>query len=147
MFERPTKGNLDRSLSLLMHEASHKLLDEINQIKSDAAKVGALHSNRIIVAVVKVAHTFHQDAMKQATSVLLDFIERMPRPGFRFQGARLSTSLLHRVSRPPRPRARDRRPEADSVIVRLAERRARGSRSQGSPLWRPPEAAALQGRP
>jgi len=132
MFERPTKGNLDRSLSLPIHEARHKLSDEINRIKSDAAMVGALHSNRIIVEAVKIADSLHQDAMKQATAILLDFIERMQRPGFRFQGARLSTSLLHRVSRPPRPRARDRRPEADSVIVRLAERRARGSRSQGS---------------
>jgi nucleoside phosphorylase len=63
-----------------MHEARHKLMDEINQIKSDAAKAGALQSNRIIVAAVKVADTLHQDAMKQATTILLDFIERMERP-------------------------------------------------------------------
>jgi hypothetical protein len=39
MFEQPIKGDLDRSLSLLMHDARHKLIDECNRIKADAIKV------------------------------------------------------------------------------------------------------------
>jgi hypothetical protein len=77
MFERPIKGDLDRSLSLLMHEARHKVLDECNRIKADAIKVGALQSNRVIVTVGKAADTIHQQAMEQAKPILLDFIERM----------------------------------------------------------------------
>src|SRR5262245_21150284 len=79
-FERPIKGDLDRSLSLLMHDAHHKAMDECNRIKSDAAKAGALQSNRVIVTVAKAADALHQDAMKQATPILFNFIERMQRP-------------------------------------------------------------------
>jgi hypothetical protein len=80
MFERPTKGDLDRSLSLLMHDAHHKVIDECNRVKSDAIKAGALQSSRVIVTVAKAADTLHQDAMKQATPILLDFVERMHLP-------------------------------------------------------------------
>jgi hypothetical protein len=80
MFERPTKGDLDRSLSLLMHDAHHKVIDECNRVKSDAIKAGALQSSRVIVTVAKAADTLHQDAMTQATPILLDFIERMHLP-------------------------------------------------------------------
>jgi hypothetical protein len=79
-FERPINGDLDRSLSLLMHDAHHKAMEECNRIKSDAIKAGALQSNRVIATVAKAADTLHQDAMKQATPVLLDFIERMQLP-------------------------------------------------------------------
>jgi hypothetical protein len=77
MFERPIKGDLDRSLSLLMHEARHKVMDECNRIKTDAIKAGALQSNRVIVAVAQVADTIHKQAMEQAKPILFDFIERM----------------------------------------------------------------------
>jgi uncharacterized protein (TIGR02391 family) len=77
MFERPTKGDLDRSLSLLMHEAHHKVMDESNRIKADAIKAGALQSNRVIVAIAKSADEIQQQAMEQAKPMLLDFIERM----------------------------------------------------------------------
>jgi uncharacterized protein (TIGR02391 family) len=79
MFERPTKSDLDRSLSLLMHEAHHKAIDECNRIKSDAIKAGALQSNRVIVTIAKAADTIQQHAMDQAKPMLLDFIERMQR--------------------------------------------------------------------
>lgn len=77
MFERPTKGDLDRSLSLLMHEAHRKVLDECNRIKADAIKAGALQSNRVIIIVATAADAIHNDAMAQAKPILLDFIERM----------------------------------------------------------------------
>jgi hypothetical protein len=77
MFERPTKGDLDRNLSMLMHEARHKVLDESNRVKSEAIQAGALGSNRVIVTVAKAADTIHQDALKQARAILLDFVERM----------------------------------------------------------------------
>lgn len=79
MFERPIKGDLDRSLSLLMHEARHKVLEEANRIKADAIKVGALRSNRVIVTVAKAADVIHQHAMEQTKPILLDFMERMQR--------------------------------------------------------------------
>jgi hypothetical protein len=79
MFERPTKNDLDRSLSLLMHESRHKLLDKCNHIKWEVAKAGALQTNRIVVDAVKAADDLHKTAMTQASTILLDFIERMER--------------------------------------------------------------------
>jgi hypothetical protein len=80
MFDRPKKSDLDRSLSLLMHDNRHKLQDECNRIKSNAIKAGALQGNRVIVTAVKAADDLHKDAMTQANAILLDFIERMERP-------------------------------------------------------------------
>jgi hypothetical protein len=77
MFERPIKGDLDRALSQLMHDSRHKLMDECNRIKSDAIKVGALQSSRVILTAAKAADTLHQEAMRQAAPILLDFIGRM----------------------------------------------------------------------
>jgi hypothetical protein len=65
MFERPTKDDLDRSLSLLMHENRHKLMEECNRIKSDAIKAGALQSNRVVVTAVKATDDLPKDAMTQ----------------------------------------------------------------------------------
>jgi len=79
MFEQPIKGDLDRALSLLMHESRHKLSNECNNIIFQAAKAGALQSNRIIIIAAKAADTFHQEAMTQAAPMLLAFIERMQR--------------------------------------------------------------------
>src|SRR5258708_38419701 len=77
MFERPIKGDLNRALSLLMHEAHHQVMDECNRVKAEAIKVGALQSSRVIIAVAKAADTIHRHAMEQARPILLDFIERM----------------------------------------------------------------------
>jgi uncharacterized protein (DUF1778 family) len=55
VFERPTKFDLDRALSTLMHDHRYKLKEQRNLIKSDAAKVGALQSNRVVVAAVAAA--------------------------------------------------------------------------------------------
>src|SRR5215471_17770488 len=66
MFERPTKNDLDTALSLLMHESRHKLTDEVNRLKGDAIKVGALQSSRLVVAAISAADDVHKKAMEQA---------------------------------------------------------------------------------
>jgi hypothetical protein len=79
MFERPTKNDLDTALSMLMHESRHKLMDQVSRIKGDAIKAGALQSNHVIVTAISAADTIHKEAMEQAHTILLDFIERMER--------------------------------------------------------------------
>ena len=69
-----------------MHESRHKLLDECNGIKSQAAMAGALQSNRIIISAAKAADTLHQEAMKQSAPMLFDFIERMQREPAEIKG-------------------------------------------------------------
>ncbi len=77
MFEQPTKGDIDRALSTLMHEARHRLASRSNEIKGEAAKAGALQSSRLIVTVADAADKIHVDAMQQATSILREFLPRM----------------------------------------------------------------------
>ena len=48
MFELPAKRDIDAALSVLMHEARRRTLDEKNRITSDAIKAGALTGNRLI---------------------------------------------------------------------------------------------------
>jgi hypothetical protein len=79
-FEPPSKADLARILSSLMHETRHRLMDESNRIKSEAIKVGAQHGNRLIITVAKAADMFHQGAMTRAAPILLAFIERMGVP-------------------------------------------------------------------
>ncbi len=62
-----------------MHESRHKLVDEVNRIKSDAINAGALQSNRVVVAAIKAADDEHKEAIEQAHTILLDFVERMER--------------------------------------------------------------------
>jgi hypothetical protein len=40
---------------MLMHESRHKLMERVNQIKSDAIKAGSLTGSRLIVTAVKAA--------------------------------------------------------------------------------------------
>jgi hypothetical protein len=51
MFELPIKGDIDRTLSNLMHDARHRLMIEKNRIMAEAAQAGALQGNRVIVTV------------------------------------------------------------------------------------------------
>jgi hypothetical protein len=80
MFELPIKGDIDRTLSNLMHDARHRLMIEKNRITAEAAQAGALQGNRVIVTVASFADQIHDASMKQATPILLDFIERMRLP-------------------------------------------------------------------
>ena len=79
-FEQPIKGDLDRALSLLMYDHRHELMAKCNLIKSDAVKVGALHSSRVVVMAIKAADDLHKEAMTQASTILLDYIGRMQSP-------------------------------------------------------------------
>ena len=64
---------------MLMHESRHKLMERVNQIKSDAIKAGALHSNRVVVTAIKAADDVHKEAAEEAHAIVLDYIERMER--------------------------------------------------------------------
>ena len=77
MFERPTKADIDRALSTLMHEARHRLTTRCNEAMGEAAKAGALQNSRLIVVVAEAAEKIHIDAMQQATPMLREFVQRM----------------------------------------------------------------------
>jgi hypothetical protein len=79
-FERPQKSDLDRILSVLMHDSRHRLQVKVSNIKSDAIKAGALHGNRLIVTSITAADKIHEEAIHQAQGILLDFIERRESP-------------------------------------------------------------------
>jgi predicted nucleotide-binding protein len=80
MFERPSKGDIDYALSMLMHEARRQIMEERGRIVSQAAAASCLQSNRVIVLVADAADRIHAASLKQATPMLRDFIERMERP-------------------------------------------------------------------
>jgi hypothetical protein len=61
----------------MMHDARHRLMIEKNRIMAEASMAGALQSSRVIVTAASFAD---QIPMKQATPILLDFIERMQLP-------------------------------------------------------------------
>ena len=69
-----------------MHKLRHNLLDECNTIKSQAPMAGVLQRNRIIISAAKAADKVHQEAIKQAAPILLDFIERIQREPETSQG-------------------------------------------------------------
>jgi Predicted pPIWI-associating nuclease len=77
MFEQPTKGDIDRALSTLMHEARHRLAARRNEVMAEATKAGALQSTRRIIVVAKAAEKIHVEVMQQVTSMLREFAQRM----------------------------------------------------------------------
>ena len=79
-FKLPIKGDIDRTLSNLMHDARHRLMAEIPRVMGQAAQFGSLQGNRVIVTIASIADQLHEAAMKEATPILLQFIERMQLP-------------------------------------------------------------------
>lgn len=77
MFEQPTKGDIDRALSMLMHEARHRLAERINEAMTEASKAGALQSTGLIIAVAEAAEKIHAEVILQVTSMLREFVQRM----------------------------------------------------------------------
>jgi hypothetical protein len=77
MFEQPTKNDIDRALSTLMHEARHRLAERRNEAMAEATKAGALQNSRLIIVVAEAAEKIHVEAMQQATSMLREFMQRM----------------------------------------------------------------------
>src|SRR5579864_1808007 len=80
MFEPPTKADLDRALSTLMHDARRELEGERVHILSLAVGQGAVQSTHVIVTVMVAADRIHAAAIKQAASLMRAFMERMRIP-------------------------------------------------------------------
>ena len=77
MTDRPTKDDFDRTLSTLATRALNQLQVERNQIKGQAAAIGALHGNRLIIAIADAADKIHVSTMAQVTTTLHEFTQRM----------------------------------------------------------------------
>ena len=77
MFEPPPKNDIDRALSSLAHEARNELLVARDEVTANAAKAGALQSNRLILNIADASEKIHIKAMAQATSTLRYFVQRM----------------------------------------------------------------------
>jgi hypothetical protein len=71
VFQLPIKGDIDRTLSNLMHDARDRLRMETSRLMAEAAQA---------ITFAEFADQIHDAAMKQATRILLDFIERMQLP-------------------------------------------------------------------
>lgn len=77
MFYQPTKGDLDRQLSTIMHEARHQALDERNKLTSGAILAGALHGSRLTINIAGATDRAHKDAIAQAVTIMRNFAERI----------------------------------------------------------------------
>jgi hypothetical protein len=74
-FERPKKGDLDRTLSGVMHDARHKVEAECSELISQAVSRGTLQSSRQNLLFFLAADRQHERVMRVATAIVLDFIE------------------------------------------------------------------------
>src|ERR1700744_1680340 len=79
-FQLPIKGDLDRVLSHLMHDARHKLMAQVPRVMAEAAQSGLEPGNRVIARIAELGNQIHGAAMDQAKPILLDFIERLELP-------------------------------------------------------------------
>lgn len=77
MFEQPTKSDIDRALSTLVHEAQRELAVRRNEILSEATKVGALGSSRLIVTMLQEADAIHKKVLERGIVTLQNFMQRM----------------------------------------------------------------------
>jgi hypothetical protein len=75
-FELPRKGDLDRTLSVLMHDARHRVQAECNDLVPQAVRSGTLQSSRQTDLFFRSADSNHERAMGDATIILRQFIER-----------------------------------------------------------------------
>jgi hypothetical protein len=77
MYEPPTKGDLDRNLSIIMHSARQKAHAEQVRLTSEFASRGIGLSTSLIGSVVGSLDKIHADAMVEAMRVVRDFAEPM----------------------------------------------------------------------
>jgi hypothetical protein len=77
MYELPTKGDLDRNLSMIMHSAHRKARAERGRLTSEFAARGMVLSTSLIGAVIGSLNEIHAESIEQAMQVLRDFVERM----------------------------------------------------------------------
>ncbi|MET3905879.1 hypothetical protein ABID59_000200 [Bradyrhizobium sp. S3.3.6] len=79
MYEPPTKADLDRNLSFIMHDARKRAMAERDRIISEAAAQGGLNS-RVPITIAAVVDPIHRDAIVEAVRVIRDFVERLEMP-------------------------------------------------------------------
>lgn len=79
MYEQPIKGDLDRNLSVIMHEARRKAMEVRRQIVSQAAAQGGLN-NRLPIAIAVAIDPVHREAISEAMIVVRNFMDRMQLP-------------------------------------------------------------------
>lgn len=80
MYARPTKGDLDRTLSTIMHDAHHKARAECGRITNEFAARGLGRSSSLIGTVLTSLNGIHVEAIERAIRSLPDFVERMEVP-------------------------------------------------------------------
>jgi len=80
MYQLPTKGDLDRNLSSIMHSARQQAHAECARLTSEFASRGLASSTSLIGAAVGSLDKIHVDAIGEAIRVVRDFLERMQEP-------------------------------------------------------------------
>jgi hypothetical protein len=86
----PTKDDLDRNLSTILHDAHHKAQAEKMRLMNEFAARGLGRSGTVISAVVGVLDGIHKDAVNKAIPILGDFAQRM----------QVAPSEIVRIARP-----------------------------------------------
>jgi hypothetical protein len=77
VYQQPMKGDLDRNLSTILHDAHQKARAESARMTSEFAARGMAQSPSLISATIGVLDIIHKDAIGQAMPLLRDFVERM----------------------------------------------------------------------
>ena len=77
VFQEPTKGDLDRNLSFLMHRARQQASDERQRISRQMAARGLGQSGNLIRAVIDAANQIHENSMTEAMHIIHQFVSRM----------------------------------------------------------------------
>ncbi|ULO25089.1 hypothetical protein [Methylocystis sp. SB2] len=80
MYDAPTKGDLDRNLSRIMHAAHHKAQAERARLTSEAAARGLASSGVLISSVVECVDKIHAESIEEAMRIIRDFASRMNVP-------------------------------------------------------------------
>lgn len=80
MYSTPTKGDLDRNLSSILHDAHHQAQAERERLTAELAARGLAVSGALIRSVVKSLDDIHRGALHHAAPMLRDFAERMQVP-------------------------------------------------------------------
>jgi hypothetical protein len=77
MYATPTKADLDRNLSTILHDAHQTARSEKARLTGEFAARGMGSSTALIGAAVGVLDGLHKDALGRAGTMLRDFAERM----------------------------------------------------------------------
>jgi len=77
MFATPTKSDLDRNLSSILHDAHQKARAEKLRLTSEFAARGLVSSGALISSVAGVLDGTHKEALERASPMLRDFADRM----------------------------------------------------------------------